>query len=53
MAQELLRFKCSACKNANYYSSKNKKTVEKKLDLKKFCSKCKKTTKHKESKITG
>lgn len=53
MAQELLRFKCATCKNANYYSSKNKKTVEKKLDLKKFCAKCRKTTKHKETKITG
>ncbi len=53
MAQELLRLKCSKCKNANYYTSKNKKTVEKKLDLNKFCANCKKTQKHKETKITG
>ncbi len=54
MSQDrLLRFKCAVCKNANYYSSKNKKLVVKKLELKKFCANCKKSTSHKEAKITG
>ncbi len=49
----LLRLKCAVCKNANYYTSKNKKLVTKKIELNKFCSTCKKKTKHKEAKITG
>jgi len=54
MSQDkLIRMKCSVCKRANYYTSKNKKTVEKKLAYKKFCKWCKKTTAHKEAKMTG
>ena len=54
MPQEnVIRFKCSVCKHANYYSTKNKKTIEKKLEFKKFCKWCRKTTPHKEAKITG
>jgi len=54
MSQDrLLKLKCSVCKSGNYYTSKNKKLVTKKLGLNKFCKKCGKTTKHKEAKITG
>lgn len=54
MSQDrLLKFKCSVCKNGNYYTSKNKKLVTKKLSLNKFCNTCAKHTKHKEAKITG
>jgi len=54
MAQEnLLRLKCSVCKRANYYTSKNKKLVERKLEMKKFCKWCKKSTVHKEARMTG
>ena len=54
MSQDrLLRLKCSVCKSANYYTSKNKKLVTKKLGLKKFCKDCVKNTMHKEAKITG
>ena len=54
MSQDrLLRLKCVTCKNANYYTSKNKKLVTKKLELNKFCKTCRKSTKHKEAKITG
>ena len=49
----LLRLKCSVCKQANYYTSKNKKLVTKKLEFNKFCKFCKKSTKHKEAKMTG
>lgn len=54
MSQDrLLRFKCSVCKNANYYSDKNKKLVTRKLELKKYCKGCRKSTVHKEAKMTG
>jgi len=45
-----LKVACSSCKTANYFTKKSKKTAEKKLELKKFCSTCKKHTLHKESK---
>ena len=54
MSQDnLLRLKCSVCKRANYYTSKNKKKVERKLEYQKFCKWCKKRTTHKEAKMTG
>ncbi|PJE59586.1 MAG: 50S ribosomal protein L33 [Candidatus Portnoybacteria bacterium CG10_big_fil_rev_8_21_14_0_10_43_39] len=34
----------------NYYSHKNKKTIQKKLELKKHCKWCRKHTLHKEMK---
>ncbi|KKS13462.1 MAG: 50S ribosomal protein L33 [Candidatus Yanofskybacteria bacterium GW2011_GWA1_41_6] len=49
----LLRLRCTVCKRANYYTSKNKKKVERKLEYKKHCAWCRKTTPHKEAKITG
>ena len=49
----LLRLKCTVCKVPNYYTTKNKKTAEGKLALKKYCKKCNKNTPHKEIKITG
>jgi large subunit ribosomal protein L33 len=45
-----LKVQCTVCKNVNYFTKKSKKTAEKKLELKKFCSTCKKHTLHKESK---
>ena len=39
---------CSVCKTVNYFTKKTKASAEKKLELKKFCKKCKKTTPHKE-----
>ena len=41
---------CSACKTVNYFTKKTKATAEKKLELKKFCKGCRKTTAHKEAK---
>ncbi|OGZ79068.1 MAG: 50S ribosomal protein L33 [Candidatus Staskawiczbacteria bacterium RIFOXYD2_FULL_37_9] len=41
---------CTVCKTTNYFTKKTKASAEKKLELKKFCSTCKKTTLHKESK---
>ena len=54
MSQDrLFRLKCTVCKSANYYTDKNKKLVTKKIELKKYCKKCRKSTKHKEAKIVG
>jgi large subunit ribosomal protein L33 len=51
MSQDnLIKFECTECKNLNYHSSKNKKTLKTRLELKKFCKKCKKHVLHKETK---
>jgi len=51
MSQDrLIKLQCTKCKNINYHSTKNKKTVEKKIELKKHCAKCKAHTIHKEMK---
>ena len=49
-SEQLVRLRCSTCKRVNYYTRKNKKTVERKLEFKKFCKWCRKHTAHKESK---
>lgn len=46
----LVSLVCEECKNANYTVSKNKKNTTDRLELNKFCNKCRKTTKHKEKK---
>ena len=45
-----INLKCSSCGSKNYLTSKNKKNTEGKLEVKKFCPKCNKTTLHKERK---
>lgn len=51
MSQEnLIKFECTVCKRVNYFSSKNKKTLKNRLELKKYCKYCKKHTLHKETK---
>ncbi|MBU6430936.1 MAG: 50S ribosomal protein L33 [Patescibacteria group bacterium] len=47
---QLIKLACGNCKRINYWSRKNKKKVERKIELKKFCKWCKKQTKHKEAK---
>ncbi len=47
---QLIKLACKTCKRVNYYSRKNKKKVERKIELKKFCKWCKKNTPHKEAK---
>jgi len=49
--QHLIRLTCSDCKRVNYYSRKNKKQVERKIELKKYCKWCKEQKVHKEAKI--
>jgi len=39
----LIGLKCTTCGRRNYYVSKNKKKVERKLEYKKYCSFCRKS----------
>lgn len=48
--EKLIRLRCTTCKHVNYTTRKNKKLVERKIELKKFCDWCRKQTIHKESK---
>jgi len=45
-----IKLQCQECKRINYFTNKSKGTVEKKLELKKYCKWCKKHTLHKEGK---
>ena len=45
-----VKMTCGKCKRINYYTRRNRKTVERKLEYKKFCKWCKKHTIHKEAK---
>jgi large subunit ribosomal protein L33 len=40
---------CSVCKRQNYLTEKNKTNTPDKLELKKFCRRCRKPTLHKET----
>ncbi len=46
----LIKLKCEKCKRINYWSSKNRKLVERKIELKKYCKWCRKHALHKEAK---
>ena len=51
MSQDrLFKLNCKTCKHDNYFTSKNKKKVERKIELKKYCKWCRAQTKHKEAK---
>ncbi|MDY6821841.1 MAG: 50S ribosomal protein L33 [Deferribacterota bacterium] len=41
---------CVECKNRNYHTTKNKKSITSKLELKKYCARCRKHTLHRETK---
>ena len=48
--REIITLQCSDCKNRNYSTTKNKKTMTERLELKKFCPFCRKHHSHKEIK---
>lgn len=51
MSQDnMIKLECTECKNVNYFSRKNKKTLKERLQLSKYCKFCKKHTPHKETK---
>ena len=45
--------KCSKCARKNYHTRKNKRTVERKLEYKKYCQWCRAHTPHNEAKLKG
>ncbi len=47
---QLIKLACKDCKRINYWSRKNKKLIQEKIELKKHCKWCKKHTMHKEKK---
>lgn len=49
-SENIIKLRCDACRRFNYYTRKNKKTIERKLELSKYCQWCRKHTVHKEGK---
>ena len=50
MPREIITLQCTECKERNYSKTKNKKTKTERLELKKFCSRCRKHQVHREIK---
>ena len=50
MAREIITFQCQECKDRNYTNMKNKKTTTERLEMKKFCPKCRVHRPHREIK---
>lgn len=49
-ARQRIDLKCTECNEINYRSEKNKKNTTDRLELNKYCPRCKKNTLHKEAK---
>jgi large subunit ribosomal protein L33 len=50
-AVELIALQCTSCKRKNYTTTKNRRNVQGKLEMKKYCKWCKGSIDHKETKI--
>src|SRR5579883_960476 len=50
MPRETIAMQCGECKERNYSTTKNRKTTPDRIELKKFCKRCRKHTPHKEVK---
>jgi len=50
MPREIITIQCGDCKERNYSTTKNRKTTPDRLEMKKFCKRCRKHTPHKEVK---
>lgn len=48
--REIITLQCNDCKSRNYSTTKNRKKHADRLELKKFCPRCRKHTGHKEVK---
>ncbi|MBN2844853.1 MAG: 50S ribosomal protein L33 [Deltaproteobacteria bacterium] len=47
---DIVTLACSECKRRNYTTTKNKKTIKNRLEMKKYCRFCRIHTIHKETK---
>lgn len=50
--RDLIKMTCGNCGRANYTTTKNKRTMSEKFEIKKFCPVCRKHFEHKEGKIS-
>ncbi|ADU66677.1 50S ribosomal protein L33 [Desulfurispirillum indicum] len=48
--RDIITLACEVCKNRNYTTTKNKRTMTDKLELKKYCKFDRKHTLHRETK---
>ena len=48
-ARQFIGLVCSVCDQQNYVSQKNKTNTPQKVNIKKYCPFCRKTTDHKET----
>jgi len=46
----IITLECKSCKERNYSKTKNKRTTPDKLELSKYCFRCRKHTLHRETK---
>src|SRR5258708_27830640 len=46
----IITLQCTACKERNYTTTKNKKNDPDRMELAKFCRRCRKHTQHRETK---
>lgn len=49
-AVEIIALQCTECKRKNYTTYKNRRNIQGKLELSKYCPFCRKHTLHKETK---
>jgi large subunit ribosomal protein L33 len=49
-ARVIITLECTTCKERNYSTTKNKRANAEKLELSKFCKRCRKHQRHKETK---
>ena len=49
-ANQIITLQCTVCKSRNYSTTKNKKKHAEKLELSKYCPRCRKHTPHRELK---
>jgi len=47
MPREIITLQCGECKERNYSTTKNRKTTPDRIELKKFCARCRKHQPHK------
>jgi large subunit ribosomal protein L33 len=52
LMRDLIKMTCGNCGRANYTTTKNKRTMSEKFEIKKFCPVCRKHFPHKEGKIS-
>jgi large subunit ribosomal protein L33 len=48
--RNIITLACSECKHRNYTTTKNKRTMQNKFEIKKYCKFCRIHTLHKETK---